>query len=231
MTVAYLAPSLRLKSWLNNGQPNAFGTIATYAAGTATPVATYTDNTATVQNTNPIVLNQRGEASVWMLPNVAYKLIEFDQSGNQLDTTDQVVNSQLVTYYGTDSGFANNYILTAATPYTAYQNGQLVFFVAANTNTGPSTVNINNLGPIPITTINEGVSAFRRVILYPSQSMVPRLNTTPMITTLSDSSIALMLRKKARRIIAERTTDPSRNQVVSKETLVAIFVRIRGRPL
>jgi hypothetical protein len=153
MTVAYLAPSLRLKSWLNNGTPNSMGTVATYQAGTTIPVATYTDSTATQPNLNPIPLNQRGEASVWQLPNVAYKYIEFDQFGNQLDSTDQVVNSQLITYYGTDSGFANNYILTAATPYTTYQNGQLVFFVAANTNTGPSTVNINGLGPIPITTI------------------------------------------------------------------------------
>lgn len=153
MTVAYLAPQLRLKSWLNNGTSNAFGTVATYAAGTATPVATYTDSTALVQNTNPIVLNQRGEASVWTLQNVAYKFIEADQFGNQIGSTDQIINSQLITYYGVDTGSSNSYLLTAATPYTTYQNGELVFFVPANTNTGPSTVNINGLGVIPITTI------------------------------------------------------------------------------
>jgi hypothetical protein len=153
MTVAYLAPSLRLKSWLNNGQPNAFGTIASYQGGTTTPIATYVDSTGTTQNLNPISLNQRGEAPVWLLPNVAYKFIEFDSLGNQINTTDQIVNSQLITYYGVDTGAANSYILTAATPYTTYQNGELVFFVPANTNTGPSTVNINGLGVIPITTI------------------------------------------------------------------------------
>ena len=153
MAVAYLAPALRLKSWLNNGQPNSGGTVQTLAAGTSTPVATWTDSTATQPNLNPILLNQRGEASVFLLPNVAYKFIEFDQGGNEIGSTDQVVNSQLVTYYGVDTGFANNYIVTAATPYTTYQNGELVFFVPAATNTGPSTININNLGPIPITTI------------------------------------------------------------------------------
>src|SRR6202000_45253 len=154
MTVAYLAPALRLKSWLSNGTPNAFGTVATYQAGTVIPVATFTDSTASQQNPNPIQLNQRGEAAVWQLPNVAYKYVEADQFGTQLESTDQVVNSQLVTYYGIDTGFANNYVLTAATPYTTYQNGELVYFVPASTNTGPSTVNINNLGPIPIVTIN-----------------------------------------------------------------------------
>src|ERR1700760_2276002 len=153
MTVAYLAPCMRLKSWLSNGTPNAFGTVATYSAGTNTPVATWTDNTGTIQNPNPVPLNQRGEASVWILPNIAYKFVEADQFGNQIDSTDQVVNSQLITYYGVDTGSANSYILTAATPYTSYQNGELVFFVPANTNTGPSTVNINGLGVIPITTI------------------------------------------------------------------------------
>lgn len=153
MTVASLAPTLTFKSWLSTGVPNAFGTVTTYSAGTTTPVATYVDSTGTTQNTNPIVLNSRGEANVWLLPNVGYKFIEADQLGNIFKTTDQVYNSQLITYYGVDTGAANAYILTAATPYTSYQNGMLVFFVPGNTNTGPSTVNINGLGVIPIVTI------------------------------------------------------------------------------
>lgn len=153
MTIASLAPSLRFKSWLANGTPNVFGTLTTYQAGTTTPVATYVDNTGTTQNTNPITLNGRGECNLWLLPNVAYKFVEADQSGNSIGTTDQVVNSQLITYYGVDSGAANAYILTATTPYTTYQNGELIYFVAANTNTGPSTLNVNGLGVIPIVTI------------------------------------------------------------------------------
>jgi hypothetical protein len=153
MTVAYLAPALRLRSYLANGQPNSYGTVATYAGGTNTPIATYTDNTGSFSNLNPVKLGPDGSASVWLTPNTAYKFIEFDQFGNQLDSMDQVLNSQLITYYGVDSGAANAYLLTAATPYTAYANGQLIFFVAGNTNTGPSTLNVNGLGVIPIVTI------------------------------------------------------------------------------
>jgi hypothetical protein len=153
MTVAYLAPSLRLKSWTANGQPNAFGTITTFSAGTVTQVATFVDTTGTTQNPNPLTLNARGEANVYLLPNVGYKIVEADQFGNSIGTVDQIFNSQLITYFGVDTGAANSYIVTAATPYTAYANGELVFFVPGNTNTGPSTININGLGPIPITTI------------------------------------------------------------------------------
>src|SRR5271163_611029 len=49
-TAASLIPSLRFKSWLSNGTPNAFGTLSTYAGGTVTPLATYTDSTASQQN-------------------------------------------------------------------------------------------------------------------------------------------------------------------------------------
>jgi hypothetical protein len=153
MTVAYLAPALRLKSWTANGQPNAFGTITTYSAGTVTPVATFVDTTGTTQNLNPLTLNVRGEANVYLLPNVGYKIVEADQFGNSIGTVDQIFNSQLITYYGVDTGAANSYIVTANTPYTAYANGELVFFVPSNTNTGASTININGLGPINITTI------------------------------------------------------------------------------
>jgi len=152
-TNAYLAPAMTFKSWTNTGVPNAFGTVTTYQAGTTTPLATYTDSTAVTQNANPVTLNARGEFNCWLVPNTGYKFVEVDALGNTIKTTDFVYNSQLVTYYGVDSGAANAYILTAATPYTSYQNGMLVFFVPANTNTGASTVNINGLGVIPIVTI------------------------------------------------------------------------------
>lgn len=54
---------------LNGGQ------LFTYAAGTTTKLATYTDSTGATTNTNPVVLNTRGEASVWLNPNLLYKLI------------------------------------------------------------------------------------------------------------------------------------------------------------
>src|ERR1700747_802985 len=105
---ANLIPPLSFKSWLSSGLPNAFGTLTTYSAGTVTPLATYVDSTATIQNTNPVQLNARGEASVWTPPNVAYKFVEADSAGNQIKVTDQVIQNSLITLFGgTDTGAPN----------------------------------------------------------------------------------------------------------------------------
>ena len=48
------------------GQPLAGAFLCSFAAGTSTPLATYTDSTAGTPNTNPIVLDSNGRASVWV---------------------------------------------------------------------------------------------------------------------------------------------------------------------
>jgi hypothetical protein len=168
MTVTVLAPSMRLKSWLNNGQPNAGGSIATYAAGSSTPIATYTDNTGGTPNLNPILLNNRGEASCWLLPNVAYKFIEFDSNGNQIDSTDQVVNSQLITLFaGVDTGSSVAYILTFASPFASYaaMAGNPIYWVPANNNSVSNpTMNVNGLGVQQIYNSNGSVLGVNQIV-------------------------------------------------------------------
>lgn len=56
----------------NAGAPLAGGLLYTYAAGTTTPLATYSDQAGAVPNANPVVLDARGEATVFWAPN-AYK--------------------------------------------------------------------------------------------------------------------------------------------------------------
>lgn len=46
-----------------------------------TPLATFTDYTGAHQNTNPIVLDAYGSASIWLTPSVAYKLVIEDSAG------------------------------------------------------------------------------------------------------------------------------------------------------
>lgn len=57
-----------------SGRPCAGCYLWTYAAGTSTPQATYTDSTAGTSNTNPVVLDAGGAASVW-IAGQAYKLV------------------------------------------------------------------------------------------------------------------------------------------------------------
>ena len=71
--MATLAPQPKLQFFDNNGDPLSGGKLYTYVAGTTTPQATYTDETGTVTNTNPVILDSRGEANVWFGPGT-YKL-------------------------------------------------------------------------------------------------------------------------------------------------------------
>lgn len=63
-----------------SGQPLGGGLLFTYAAGTTTPQVTYADSTGTVPNSNPIVLDSAGRASVW-LSSLSYKFVLESSSG------------------------------------------------------------------------------------------------------------------------------------------------------
>lgn len=67
-------PNVRVYFADENGAPLVGGKVYTYAAGSGTPKATYTTKAATVENTNPVVLDARGEADIW-LGNGGYKIV------------------------------------------------------------------------------------------------------------------------------------------------------------
>ena len=61
-----LATPPKLQFFDANGNPLAGGKLYTYAAGTTTPLATYTDYGGGTANPNPVILDSRGEANVWL---------------------------------------------------------------------------------------------------------------------------------------------------------------------
>ncbi len=152
-----LSPLPIQKFFDNSGRPLNGGLLFTYVAGTTTKLATYQDQAGT-PNTNPVVLNFRGEANVWLPANTPYKLVlappaDTDPPGAPIWSVDQVQNAQLLTLYGgVDTGSANTYLLNFAANFSAYTDGIIVYFVPANTNTGPSLASINGLGAVPIIT-------------------------------------------------------------------------------
>lgn len=86
-----LAPTPVFKAFDNNGLPLANGLLYSYIAGTTTPQATYTDSTGNTPNTDPVVLNARGEANVWLNPAQGYKLVLTDSLGNQIWSVDGII--------------------------------------------------------------------------------------------------------------------------------------------
>jgi len=61
----------------DNGDPLTGGLIYTYAAGTTTPLTTFTDSTGATPNTNPIVLDSAGRVSaqVFLTTGSSYKFV------------------------------------------------------------------------------------------------------------------------------------------------------------
>lgn len=93
------------------GIPLVGGKLFTYASGTTVPLATYTDDTGNFANANPVILDSRGEASVWLGP-ARYTFVLKDADDNLIWTVDGV---------GTIQGAQNQPITSAA--------GQTVFTV------------------------------------------------------------------------------------------------------
>jgi len=87
---AQLAPAPVFRSFDAFGFPLYLGQLGTFIAGTATPQATYVDSTLTTQNTNPIILNPRGECNLWLDPTKVYKFVLSDALGNLIWTVDNI---------------------------------------------------------------------------------------------------------------------------------------------
>ena len=88
----------------NSGNLAVGGLLYTYAAGTTTPQATYTSSTGATPNTNPIVLNSRGECQIWCDPLLNYKYVLTDALSNTLWTVDNVQGLNLSTALSAPTG-------------------------------------------------------------------------------------------------------------------------------
>jgi hypothetical protein len=77
-----------------NGNPLSGGKVYTYAAGTTTPLVTYTDESGTTPNTNPVILDSRGEAGIW-LGVASYKLKLTTSTDVEIWTVDNIVSASV----------------------------------------------------------------------------------------------------------------------------------------
>ena len=124
MATTSLAPTPKLQFFDANGAPLAGGQLYTYAAGTTTPLASYTDSTGNVPNTNPIILDSRGEANVW-LEGAIYKFALYTSVGVLIWTVDNISGSTFVfnaTGDGTTTAFSVVNGFTAIYINGVYQN-------------------------------------------------------------------------------------------------------------
>ena len=112
----------------NYGNPLTGGFIYTYAAGTSTPLATYTAFNGLTQNANPIQLNSAGRppAEIWLTNGFAYKFVITDANAVLIGTYDNIVG-----FGGSGQGYSvatqGQTVFTVPFSYVVGQNNVKVF--------------------------------------------------------------------------------------------------------
>lgn len=94
--MATLLQSIAYISRKADGTPNALGKVYTYAAGTLTPLASYTTQAGSVENTNPVILSADGTAQLWVDSGTAYRIIDKTASDVTIRDVDNVSGAQSV---------------------------------------------------------------------------------------------------------------------------------------
>ena len=139
--MALLSPNPKQQFFDANGQPLVGGKVYTYAAGTTTPIVTYVDSAGITTNTNPIILDSRGMANIWLLSTAVYKYAVFDALDVPIFTTDNIG----VTL--TAASFATPPVMGSDTPNSGF------FTTISLTATSASKLNVGTTGqrPTPVT--------------------------------------------------------------------------------
>ncbi len=120
MATTTLAPTPKLQFFDLNGAPLSGGKLYTYAAGTTTPLASYTDFTGNIANTNPIILDSRGEANVWLSAAI-YKFALYDSTNVLIWTVDNINGG---TFASNATGTGSQVAFSVVNGFTAiYING------------------------------------------------------------------------------------------------------------
>ena len=179
----------------NQNTQFANGSIVVYYAGTSTPLTTYTDNTGSTPNPNPIPLNQYGQpvtnsgalTQIWVVPGVSAHIQVWsgpNGSGTKLDDQDNIPSippsenvsaANTVAISSTTSN--NNYpVLLSATGSTGTNQQSPLF--ATNFTYNPSTeaLVLGTTGSISAATLTSTVATGTAPFTVASTTTVANLN-------------------------------------------------------
>jgi hypothetical protein len=122
MAVVYISPvgGVAAQFFTNTGAVLTGGKLYTYAAGTTTPLASYTTSAGNVARTNPVVLDAAGRVpgsgEIW-ITSASYKFVLTDSTDVLIATYDNVVAAGSGTYTiqnFTGTGAAISFTLSSA---------------------------------------------------------------------------------------------------------------------
>ena len=147
--MAGLTPSPKQQIFGSDGLPLVGGKIYTYAGGTSTPIATYTDYTAATANTNPIILDSLGQANIWLVNTTSYKFIVKDADDVLLYTVDNIAIPLDINSFSSPPPIGDVTPNTGAFT-TLSATGTVTFSGQVNfTSTGAAKLNVGTTGQRP----------------------------------------------------------------------------------
>lgn len=94
-----ISPYPKIQAFDSNGDPLVGGKLYTYAAGTTTPATTWTTTVGNVANTNPVILDSRGECNVYLTAGTAYKFVLKTSADVTIWTVDQILVPDTTQYF------------------------------------------------------------------------------------------------------------------------------------
>jgi hypothetical protein len=144
---ATLLPNGKQQFINGNGVPLAGGSVYTYVPSTTTPKTTWQDSGASIANTNPIILDANGMATIY--GTGTYREVVYDANSNLLFdalTSDGASGgggggSGSVLWCGSTTGSGNAQTCTNSS-FTS-SDGQTVYFYASYANTGSMTLTVS----------------------------------------------------------------------------------------
>ena len=92
----------KFQAFDSNGAPLSGGKVYTYESGTSTPKTTYSDRALSTPNANPVVLDSRGEASIYATGLI--KIVLKDSGGTTIWTMDSMNIVEAIDFY---AGYAD----------------------------------------------------------------------------------------------------------------------------
>lgn len=184
--------------------------LFTYQAGSSTPLATYTDSSGITAQSNPIILNARGEPAspIWLAEGLAYKFVftsadDTDPPSSPIRTIDNVTgvgDNTIVFSQWQDTGVVPTYVnpTTFTVPgdqTSTFSVGRRVqAFTTAGTVYGYITSSVfTTLTTVQVVldsgTLDAGLSTVKLGLLTPDNNSIPLLTDNyPIVANAADPS-------------------------------------------
>jgi hypothetical protein len=227
--MASLTPTPKQQIYGSDGSPLVGGKIYTYAAGTTTPLATYTDFGAGTANTNPIILNSLGQANIW-LSTASYKFSVYTSADVLLYTVDNIVapldSTELATALSSPTPIGNTAPNTGAFTTLTATTGNITTVNATTVN----ATTITATGTITAETLTfEGGGSMTRPSEAGIQSITASVAANALTVTLNPTTLEFRSSTLTSGTVVSRTIASAISVVVSSGSTLGTVSATQSR--